>query len=74
MTSHGREEMEAEGLTVFDVEHCILTGDVVERQKDRETAEWKYLVQGKTLGEENAVTVAKIAPTGKLVMTTVWLV
>ena len=74
MTSHGREEMEAEGLTVFDVEHCILTGDVVERQKDRETAEWKYLVQGETLGEENAVTVAKITPTGKLIIITVWLV
>lgn len=74
MTSHGREEMEAEGLTVFDVEHCILTGDVVERQKDRETGEWKYLLQGETLGEENAVTVAKIAPTGKLIIITVWLV
>ena len=32
LTVHGHEEMEADQLTVFDVEHCILTGKVVERQ------------------------------------------
>lgn len=49
MTVHGHEEMEADRLTVFDVEHCILAGEIVERQKDRRTGEWKYLVEGKTL-------------------------
>ena len=73
MTAHGVEEMEAEGLTIFDLEHCILTGEIVERQKDRGTGEWKYLIQGKTLGEDTAVVVAKIGPTGKLVMITVYL-
>ena len=74
MTTHGVEEMETHGLTLFDLEHCILTGQIVERQKDPGTGEWKYLIQGKTLGEDTAVVVSKIGPTGKLVMITVYLV
>lgn len=73
MTVHGHEEMEADRLTVFDVEHCILTGEIVKRQKDRGTAEWKYLVDGKTLSGQNAVVVCKVGPTGKLVVITVYL-
>ena len=74
MTTHGVEEMETDGLTLFDLEHCILTGQIVERQKDPGTGEWKYLIQGKTLGGDTAVVVSKIGPTGKLVMITVYLV
>lgn len=72
MTIHAVEEMEADGLTLFDVEHCILSGKIVERQKDRKTDEWKYLVEGQTLADDKAVVVAKIAPTGKLVILTVY--
>ena len=32
ITAHAGEEMEADGLVLFDIEHCILTGEVVERQ------------------------------------------
>ena len=73
MTFHGLEEMEADGLTIFDVEHCILTGRIVERQKDRATGEWKYIVRGRTLGGDAAFTVVKVGPTGKLVIITVYL-
>jgi hypothetical protein len=72
MTVHGHEEMQADQLTVFDVEHCILTGEIVERQKDARTGEWKYLVQGETLGHERGVVVAKVGATGKLVIITVY--
>lgn len=72
MTVHGHEEMEADQLTVFDVEHCILTGDIVERQKDRRTGEWKYLVEGKTLSGHQAIVVSRVGPTGKLVIITVY--
>lgn len=50
MTLHGVEEMEADGLFAFDVESCIMTGRIVERQRDREANEWKYLVQGSPRG------------------------
>ncbi len=64
MTVHAIDEMETDGLTVFDIERCILTGQIVERQKDLRTGEWKYLVYGQTVGGADAVTVAKIGPAG----------
>ena len=39
MTLHAAEEADDEDLTIFDVETGVLTGHIVERQKDRETAE-----------------------------------
>ena len=65
--------MDDDGLTIFDIEHGILTGAIVERQKDGETGEWKYLIQGPTLAEEGeAIVVAKLSPTGKFVILTVY--
>ena len=49
MTLHAEDEMEADGLTVYDVESAILTGQIIERQKDRASAEWKYVVRSKPL-------------------------
>jgi hypothetical protein len=73
MTVHGHEEMEDDRLTVFDVEHCILTGEIVSRQRDKRTGEWKYLVEGTTLSGREAVVVSKVGSTGKLVIITVYL-
>lgn len=73
MTTHAVEEMEADGLTVFDVEHGVLTGRVAGRQRDPETREWKYVLQGLSLDEENLGIVAKIGATGRLVVITVYL-
>ncbi len=72
MTLHAEEEMSDDALTIFDIEEVILTGAIIERQKDRQTAEWKYLVKGATLTENKAVVVAKLSPTGKLVIITVY--
>jgi hypothetical protein len=46
MTLHAEEEMDEDGLSIFDVERGILTGEIVERQRDRDTGDWKYLVSG----------------------------
>ena len=72
LTLHGQEEMEADALTVYDVEHVILGGRIVERQRDQRSIEWKYLVQGETLEGDAAVVVCKIGPTRKLVVLTVY--
>lgn len=58
----------------FDVEHVILTGEITERRKDRDTGEWKYLVEGETIAGDLAVVVAKLGITDKLVMITVYVV
>lgn len=72
MTLHAEEEMNDDELTIFDVERAILTGEIVERQKDQATAEWKYLVSGKTLQNIQIIVVAKLSPTGKMVIITVY--
>jgi len=73
MTLHAEEEMDEDGLTIFDVERGILTGEIIERQKDHDTGEWKYLVQGQTVVGKSAVVVIKLSPTEKLVILTVYL-
>jgi len=74
MTLHAEEEMNDDGLTIFDVERAILTGEIIERQEDQHTGEWKYLVAGETVeGRLMIVVVAKISVTNKLVIITVYL-
>lgn len=72
MTIHGAEEMENDELSILDVENAIQTGEVIERQRDENTNESKYLVAGKTLDGKDVVVVAKIGLTGKLVIITVY--
>lgn len=71
MTFHAEEEKDADYLTIFDVEHCILAGEIVERQKDKATSEWKYRLAGKSLSGRPMELVGKFSPTGKLVIITV---
>ena len=72
LTVHGDEEMDADEFSVFDVENCILVGEITERQKDVNTGEWKYLVKGNSMDNDNMSIVGKISPTGKLVIITVF--
>ena len=72
MTVHAEEEMDEDELTIFDVERCILTGVILDKQKDPETKEWKYLVKGHSVSGDEVITVTKLAPTGKLVIITVY--
>jgi len=74
MTTHAEEEMDDDGLTIFDVESAILTGEIVERQRDSRTRESKYLVRGETVdGSRRAVVVSKFGPTDRLVILTVFV-
>jgi len=72
VTLHAEEEMTDDGLCVYDVERCILTGKVLERQKDRATGERKYRVRGEGIGTKQMEVLVKIGPTGKLVFITVY--
>jgi hypothetical protein len=72
MTIHADEEMDEDELSIFDVESVILSGKIIERQKDQSTGEWKYLVKGESLAGESVVTATKIGPTGKLILITVY--
>jgi len=74
MTLHAEDEMDNDGLTIFDIESVILTGEIIEQQRDRKSRERKYLVRGQTVaGDETAVIVSKFGPTNKLVILTVYV-
>lgn len=72
MTHHARKEMNDDDLTIYDVEHGILTGKILERQMDRVTGEWKYRIRGETLEDDKLEVIVKLSPTGKLVIITVY--
>jgi hypothetical protein len=74
MTLHAEEEMDDDGLSIFDVERVILTGEIVERQRDHVTTEWKYLLEGQTIGGDQVVVVTRLSVTRKLVIITVYRV
>lgn len=72
MTLHAEDEMDADGLTIFDIESAILTGQITERQRDRQSDEWKYLVSGQGLAGAAVTVVTKFSATDKLVLITVF--
>ncbi|MBI2841294.1 MAG: DUF4258 domain-containing protein [Acidobacteria bacterium] len=72
MTIHAEEEMNADGFTIFDVENGIFTGTIVERQRDIDTGEFKYVIEGESVEDRDIGVVAKLSPTRKLVIITVY--
>jgi hypothetical protein len=73
MTLHAEEEMNNDDLSIFDIEQAVLTGRIVERQKEAETGEWKYLVRGKSLEDRDVVLVSRLSSTGRLIIITVYV-
>jgi hypothetical protein len=72
--THARREMVDDGLDINDIEHIILTGEIVERQRDRKSGEWKYIIRGHTEAYyEPAYAVAKFDLNGEMVIITVYL-
>ena len=72
MTTHADEEADEDDLSVLDVESAILTGSIVERQQDRETGEWKYVVRGEGLDGAAVMVVAKFGLVARLYILTVY--
>jgi hypothetical protein len=51
-----------------------LTGEIIERQKDRDTEEMKYVIEGQSIAGDKVGTVTKLSITGKLIIITVYVV
>jgi len=66
MTLHAEEEMNDDELSIFDIESCILTGEITEHQKDKATEEWKYVVEGQSVAGDKIGAITKLSLTGKL--------
>ena len=72
MTVHAVDEMEDDRFTVFDVESCVLTGRIIERQRDARTSEWKYRIRGESLAGDACEVIGKLTPTNKVAILTVY--
>jgi hypothetical protein len=72
MSVHAEEEMDDDGLTIRDVESSVLTGKILERQRDVQTREWKYVVVGTGFDGCRVGIVGKLSPTGRLVIPTTY--
>ena len=72
LSYHARMEMEDDGFSVYDLEQGILSGTIVERQRDRVTREAKYRIRGLALDEREMEMIAKLSVTGNLVIITVY--
>jgi len=48
---HTRRAMYDDGLLAADIVHCILTGEIVERQVDDVWQEYKYIIEGQSVNE-----------------------
>jgi hypothetical protein len=71
---HAAEELEDDNLSILDLENIVLTGQVIERQRDPRTAEGKHVIGGRACDSREAETVVKIGFTGALVFITVYVV
>ena len=74
VSTHAADELEDDNLTILDLENVVLSGQIVERQRDRNTRETKYVIQGGTLDGTAAEVVAKIGHSGKLYIITVYVI
>jgi hypothetical protein len=73
VSSHAAEELENDELDILDLESIVLTGEIIERQKDQETGEAKYVIRGITLASGIGSVVAKFDSIGRAVIITVYL-
>lgn len=71
---HASEELDDDDLTIFDLENIILTGEIIERQRDRNTHEVKVIIRGFALEGVEAAAVVKLTLSGRLFVIAVYRV
>jgi len=72
-SSIAADELKDDELDILDVESIVLTGEIIERQRDRKTGEAKYVIRGITLANAIGSVVAKFDSVGRAVIITVFL-
>ncbi len=73
LTFHVEEELKDDDLTIFDLESAILSGEIIQRQKDFQTSEYKYKLNGKTLTGEILEVIVKFSLRGRTIIITSYL-
>lgn len=73
VSTHAADVLDDDNLGILDLENVVLTGSIVERQRDRATRETKYVIRGASLEGISGEVVAKIGRSGQLVIITIYL-
>lgn len=73
VSTHAADVLDDDNLSILDLENVVLTGSIVERQRDRATRETKYVIRGASLEGISGKVVAKIGRSGQLVIITIYL-
>ncbi len=73
VSTHAADELDDDNLSIFDLENIVLTGKIIERQRDRASRETKYAIQGATLEGSAGEVVVKLGHNGTLFVITVYL-
>lgn len=72
MSAHAMEEMAEDLLTILDVEEAILSGQVIQVEKD-DPRGTKYVIVGTALDQQTPVgVVGRFASTGRYLIITVY--
>lgn len=72
VTAHAADELDDDQLSIHDLEAVILTGAIIERQRDQASGETKLVIRGSATSGAKAECVVKIGPTGRLIVITVY--
>jgi hypothetical protein len=73
LTEHAVDEMIVDDLFQFDLEHCIMTGDITDTQWDDDFQEWKYVIEGESTDGEALAVVARFGACNNVVVITTFL-
>jgi hypothetical protein len=73
LTEHAVDEMIVDDLFQFDLEHCIMTGDITGTQWDDDFQEWKYVIEGESTDGEALAVVARFGAYNNVVVITTFL-
>ncbi len=73
ISQHAHRKMFNQELTIIGVEHAILTGQIIEKQRDLSNGRSKYLLHGATPWSDIEVVVT-FGPTGRLDIITVFTI
>lgn len=60
-------------MFIFDVEQCILTGQIVEQQRDLLLEQWKYVLHGVSSDGEPMAVVAKLDGKNRVFIITTYI-
>jgi len=72
VSQHALDEMDEDRLGILDVEPAMLSGAIVQRQRDRRTGERKAVIEGHASDGQRLAAVVKLTVAARMVLIPVY--